>query len=383
MALKEGNNSAECRNLNYPICYFCSMKRSFWYGIGALLLAGPAPAQSLTGIWQGVETDTGQPGGYWPTVLRLQKSKGSNVFGILYEEVGGKPGITVTFQMQGTRTATGLYLEHGEKLNETGRIFGTYWCDGAITFTYDPTLEKLTGHAAYEPKGECTVGTLTLYRIKLKSAAMVPAGAESTLRVSGRDVRWFADAELRQPLAAGNTYRARLRKTTTFFLRQGYYSSKESPVVPITIRVSGTPPKAPLAKPAPAPTPPPADTAVATAAPTPILPTTPAPVLLPTVLFKVGKPELLPGSTPALGQLATELKARPNLKLRIAGHADKVGEPDKNQALSEQRAEAVKEFLVQAGIPAERLRTVGYGDTRLLYPSPDVRNRRVEVQEIE
>jgi outer membrane protein OmpA-like peptidoglycan-associated protein len=105
-------------------------------------------------------------------------------------------------------------------------------------------------------------------------------------------------------------------------------------------------------------------------------------VVLPTVLFKVGKPELLPSSNPALSQLATELKARPELKLRIAGHADKIGEPDKNQLLSEQRAEAVKEFLVQAGVAAERLSTVGYGDTRPLYPSPDVRNRRVEVEEI-
>ena len=361
------------------------MKRSFWYGIGALLLAAPAPAQSLSGVWQGVETETGQPGGYWPTVLRLQKSKGTAVFGILYEEVGTSPGTSVTFQMQGQRTATGLRLQHGEKLNETGRISGNYWCDGAITFTYDPALEKLTGHATYLPAGDCTVGTLTLYRIRLKSAATVPAGVESSLRVSGRNVLWFADAELKQPLAAGNTYRTRLGKTTTFYLRQSYYPTQESPVVPITIRVSGPPPIAPPPKAAPKPLlpPAPADTTAATAAPAPILPATPAPVVLPTVLFKTGQPELLPGSGPALSQLAAELKARPGLQLRIAGHADKVGEPDKNQILSEQRAEAVRNFLVQAGIAAERLSTVGYGDTRPRYPSPDVRNRRVEVEEVQ
>lgn len=368
------------------------MKSSFWYGIGALLLAAPAPAQSLAGIWQGVESDTGQPGAYWPTVLRLQKSKGANVFGILYEEVGTNPYITVTFQMRGTRTAAGLRLEHGEKLNETGRTPTSYWCDGSITFTYDPALEKLTGHATYRPQGDCTVGTITLYRIRLKSAATVPAGVESSLRVSGRNVLWYADAELKQPLAAGNTYRTRLSKTTTFYLQQSYYPTWESPVVPITIQVSGiapkaTPPKATPPKPTPAPPPPaapaPADTVGAAApAPTPILPPAPAPVVLPTVLFKVGKPELLPSSSPALNQLAAELKARPGLKLRIAGHADKIGEPDKNQLLSEQRAEAVKAFLVQAGIAAERLSTVGYGDTRPLHPSPDVRNRRVEVEEI-
>ena len=362
------------------------MKRSFWYGIGAVLLATPAPAQSLSGIWQGVETGTGQPGAYWPTVLRLQKSKGTSVFGILYEEVGTNPGISVTFQMQGTRSAAGLRLQHGEKLNETGRTFNSYWCDGSITFIYDPALEKLTGYATYQPEGDCTVGTITLYRIKLKSAATVPAGVESSVRVSGRNVLWFADAGLKQPLAAGNTYRARLSKTTTFYLRQGYYPTRESPVVPITIQVKGTPPKAQPPKPVPplvAPaTPASPDTTAAKAAPAPLLPATPVSVVLPTVLFKVGQPGLLPGSGPALRQLATELKARPDLKLRIAGHADKVGEPDKNQRLSEQRAEAVKDFLVEAGVAPERLSAVGYGDTRPRYPSPDVRNRRVEVEEL-
>lgn len=367
---------------------FARMKSSFWYGLGAVLLAAPAPAQSLAGVWQGVETDTGQPGAYWPSVLRLQKSQGNTVFGILYEEMGTNSGITVTFRMQGQRTATGLRLQHGEKLNETGRTPGNYWCDGAISFTYDPALEKLTGRATYRPTGGCTVGILTLYRIRLKSAATVPAGAESALRVSGRSVRWFADAEGKQPLAAGNTYRTRLRKTTTFYLQQGHYPTRESAVVPITIRVMGTPAKAAPARPkpvlpaVPAPLPAPTDTAkAAVAGPAPILPATPAAVVLPTVLFKAGRPELLPSASPVLNQLATELKSRPRLQLRIAGHADKLGEPDKNQTLSEQRAEAVKVFLVQAGVPAERLRTVGYGDTRPRYPSPDVRNRRVEVEE--
>ena len=238
--------------------------------------------------------------------------------------------------------------------------------------------------STYQPAGDCTVGTLTLFRIRLKSAATVPAGVASTLRVSGRNVLWFADATLKQPLAAGNTYRTRLSKTTTFYLQQSYYPTKESPVVPITSQVSGAPPKTQPPKPTPA-VPPrkiPADTVGATTAPTPILPATPAPVVLPTVLFKTGQPELLPGSGPALNQLAAELKARPGLRVRIAGHADKVGEPDKNQVLSEQRAGAVKDFLVQAGIAAERLSTVGYGDTRPRYPSPDVRNRRVEVEEV-
>ena len=349
------------------------MKRSFWYGMGALMLAAPVQAQSLTGVWQGVETETGAANAYWPAALRLQQGKNAGLFGVLYQEVGGNPGIAVTFRMQGTRTATGARLAHGETLNETGRSPFRYWCAGAISFTYDPKQEKLTGHATYRPQGTCDVGTFAFYRVKLKSAATVPAGVGSSIQVSGRNVLWYADASLKQPVNTGNTYRTKLSKTTTFYLTQGYYPTSQSAATPITIRVSGPLPKVMPARPPVAPD---------TARPAPILPQKPAAVVLPTVLFQVGTPQLLPESGPALNQLAAELKARPELKLRVSGHADRVGEPDKNQVLSEQRAGAVKDFLVKAGIAAGRIGTVGYGDTRPRYPSPDARNRRVEVEEV-
>lgn len=351
------------------------MKGSIWHllTIVALLMAGPAKAQSLAGIWQGVETDTGErdPDATWPAELRLQKGKGNTLFGILYQEVGDEPRVTVTFKVQATPTATGMQLEHQQKLNETGRTPGSYWCSGSITFTYDPKLEKLTGRATYEPIGNCDVGTFTFYRVKLKSAAKVAAWAESTIRVSGRNVLWYADADLKQPVNTGNSYRTRLTKTTTFYLMQGYYPTRQSTAVPITIQVSGTAPT----KPVPAPA-------------APVAPRRPevarldTAVVLPTVLFKLGTPELLPEALPALDQLANELKARPLLKLRVAGHTDKIGEPEKNQILSEQRAEAVKAYLVKAGVDAGRISTIGYGDSRPLHPSPDARNRRVEVEEV-
>ncbi|MBF9238824.1 OmpA family protein [Hymenobacter sp. BT683] len=363
------------------------MKRSFWYGIGALLLAGPTiQAQSLSGIWQGVEADTGkEEAGHWPAVLRLQKNKSGELFGVLYQEVGGQPAISVTFQVRGTREGSGMRLEHLRKLNETGSTRTSYWCDGAIAFTYDAKLEKLTGRAIYRPVGDCDFGTFTLYRIKLKSPLTVKAGAETTISVSGRNVLWYADPDLKQPLNTGNAYRTRLRKTTTFYLTQGYYPTSQSPVVPITIQVTGSAPavKAPPTAP-PAPTSPDTARPVPAPAPAPAPPpiVAPTPVVLPTVLFKLGTPELLPEGMPALNRLADELKARPTLRIQVAGHTDKIGEPEKNQALSEQRAAAVKAYLVQAGIAGERISTIGYGDSRPVYPSPDARNRRVEVVEI-
>ncbi|MFD1875465.1 OmpA family protein [Hymenobacter bucti] len=368
-------------------------KLNFLYTAGVLLLAGSAAraqAPALAGAWQGVETTPDDPR-YWPVVLRLQ-GPDNNLFGVLYQEVGGQDYITVNFQMKGTRTGNALQLSHVRKLSETGRTPGSYWCDGAITLTYDAAQEKLTGHAAYRPVHDCDTGDFTFYRVKLKSAATVPAGALSTLRVSGRDVRWFADAELKQPVTTGNTYRAKLAKTTTFYLTQGYYPSAESPVVPITIQVSGaakTPPRVtppapvPTPKPAPADSLPPAATPAPPVAAAPPAPApTPAPVVLPKVLFKQGKAALLPESGPALDKLVTDLQANPALRLRVAGHTDRIGEPGKNQVLSEQRAAAVKAYLVKAGVAAARLETIGYGDSRPLYPSPDVRNRRVEVEQL-
>ncbi|HET9505902.1 MAG TPA: OmpA family protein [Hymenobacter sp.] len=356
------------------------MKSSFWYGLGSLLLlAGPLHAQRLAGAWQGVETDAGDPR-YYPAVLRLQ-GKDANLFGVLYQEVGSQPSTTVTFQMEGARSSAKLQLKHVRKLNETGGSYRSYWCVGIIAFTYDAALEKLTGHATYRPVGDCDHGTFTFYRVKLKSAATVKAGAASALRVSGRDVRWFADAELKKPLAEGNIYQTKLSKTTTFYLTQGFYPSAEKIVTPVTITVTG---KAPATPPRRAPTPPPAPTDAAKATP-PVAaapPAASAPVVLPTVLFRQGTAELLPEASPALDRLAADLRAAPALRLRIAGHTDRLGEPGKNQVLSEQRAEAVQAYLVKAGVPAARLEAAGYGDTRPLHPSPDVRNRRVEVEKL-
>jgi len=374
-------------------CSFC------WLAALILLSSLGARAQNLAGTWQGVED--AEASRYYPAVLRLQRGEGERLFGILYQEVGKQPGITVTFEMEGPRTATGLKLTHGRKLDETGASPFSYWCEGSISFSYDAALEKLTGRATYDPTGDCDTGEFIFYRVKLKSAPRVKAGALSTLRVSGRDVRWYLDAAHTKLVATGNTYATRLAKTTTFYLTQGFYPSAQSQAVPITVQTTGTarvPPPAgrpaprpavPTPAPAPRPAPRPApDTTrprppvAGSPAPPVLLPEGPAPLVLPTVLFVQATATLLPSSHAALGKLAAELRAQPQVRLRIVGHTDRLGESDKNQVLSEQRAAAVKAYLVKAGVAPERLETTGYGDTRLLYPSPDARNRRVEVERL-
>lgn len=360
------------------------MKTLVWLGLVFSFLTPrtPARAQSLAGVWQGVEM---APGSYtsetWASVLTLRAGK-TALTGELYQVASGMPEFTGTFRMRGLRTATGLRLRHAGIVAET-HPQDSYWCLGTITFTYDAALEKLTGRAVFPPDQECGHSQYELYRVRLKSAPTVPVATLGTLHVSGRNVRWFADPELRRALASGNSYRTKLRKTTTFYLTQGFYPTDRSPVVPVTVRVRGPArpvPAAPLAAPPAAP--PPRQPALAPETAASPIPTPPAPAVLPTVLFKLTTAELLPESGPTLDQLATTLRARPALRIRVAGHTDRLGESTKNQLLSEQRAAAVKSYLMRAGVAAGRIETVGYGDTRPLYPSPDARNRRVEVEEL-
>jgi outer membrane protein OmpA-like peptidoglycan-associated protein len=102
-------------------------------------------------------------------------------------------------------------------------------------------------------------------------------------------------------------------------------------------------------------------------------------VTLKNVLFNQGEAVLLPTSQLALIPLVTRMQSVPSLHVRIDGHTDKIGAAAKNMVLSQQRAQTVKHYLVQKGIAASRIETVGYGDTRLVCPPPCEANRRVEI----
>ncbi|QHJ09033.1 OmpA family protein [Hymenobacter busanensis] len=105
------------------------------------------------------------------------------------------------------------------------------------------------------------------------------------------------------------------------------------------------------------------------------------------VFFVQGQPELLGTSKPELARLAKALNNQSALRIRLEGHTDNQGPEDKNQLLSEQRAQAIKTFLVKYGVAAERLETVGYGPTRPVAPNDTEahrrQNRRVECVVVE
>jgi len=82
------------------------------------------------------------------------------------------------------------------------------------------------------------------------------------------------------------------------------------------------------------------------------------------VLFDTGKYDLKADATKELQELAILLEEHPGLPVLIEGHTDSEGRPEANQVLSENRANAVKQWLTSnAGIASDRIMTKGYGQT--------------------
>lgn len=101
-------------------------------------------------------------------------------------------------------------------------------------------------------------------------------------------------------------------------------------------------------------------------------------VRLKNVLFKQSKSEILSESFLELDVLFSFLQENPNTLILIEGHTDRIGDGDKNLILSKQRAEAIKEYLTNKGVNAERITTVGYGDKIIICEPECKENRRVE-----
>ena len=101
------------------------------------------------------------------------------------------------------------------------------------------------------------------------------------------------------------------------------------------------------------------------------------------IFFQTAKSTLLPKSFPKLNDVVTILKDNPSFKVQIDGHTDFVGNDAYNQTLSEQRAAAVKAYLVSQGIAESRLSSAGYGESRPVADNNTAagkaKNRRVEM----
>jgi OmpA-OmpF porin, OOP family len=98
--------------------------------------------------------------------------------------------------------------------------------------------------------------------------------------------------------------------------------------------------------------------------------------------FDYNKTTLRPESMGELNRITEMMKEHEDLKLEIGGHTDSDGDDASNQKLSEKRAEAVYQQLVNMGVESKRLTTKGYGETKPTMdndtPEGKSNNRRVE-----
>ena len=101
------------------------------------------------------------------------------------------------------------------------------------------------------------------------------------------------------------------------------------------------------------------------------------------VLFDTGSATLKSGAREKLAKISGILLAHPGLNLQIEGHTDSVGSDEFNQQLSERRADSVRDFLAEQGVPASSITARGFGKTQPVASNDTAegrqRNRRVEL----
>ncbi|MCF8026309.1 MAG: outer membrane beta-barrel domain-containing protein [Desulfobacteraceae bacterium] len=100
--------------------------------------------------------------------------------------------------------------------------------------------------------------------------------------------------------------------------------------------------------------------------------------------FEVGKAEIRPAYHNNLNEVVSVLMQNPEIDVEIQGHTDSQGATQMNQQLSEHRAKAVRDYLVEQGVDANRLDYKGYGETDPVASNDTAqgraKNRRVEIR---
>lgn len=100
------------------------------------------------------------------------------------------------------------------------------------------------------------------------------------------------------------------------------------------------------------------------------------------IVFRPSSADVDSRSTPVLAEIADVLAHNPQVRILVEGHTDNSGDPALNRSLSQRRAEAVRQWLVNSGIDGSRIEAKGFGDEQPIVPNltaeSRARNRRVQ-----
>jgi OmpA-OmpF porin, OOP family len=105
------------------------------------------------------------------------------------------------------------------------------------------------------------------------------------------------------------------------------------------------------------------------------------------LIFEAGKSKISSQSFEELDVVVYMMKERESMVIQLEGHTDYLGDPHQNMKLSQERVDAVKDYLVSKGISKHRVKTKAFGGTMPLTkedtPQAHSSNRRVELRVLE
>ncbi|MES2277728.1 MAG: OmpA family protein [Bacteroidota bacterium] len=143
----------------------------------------------------------------------------------------------------------------------------------------------------------------------------------------------------------------------------------EEPAKPVAPPVEEKKPEPVKEQPAPAPTPPPAPD-----------------YNFSNIQFEFNSAVLKTGAYTILDKASRELKKDPSVKFTLNGYASAEGTDEHNMALSQERANAVKTYLINSGVSSDMLNAKGYGEANPVSKNTDeagrALNRRVEIRKL-
>src|SRR5690625_17937 len=107
-------------------------------------------------------------------------------------------------------------------------------------------------------------------------------------------------------------------------------------------------------------------------------------ITLDRVYFKSGESRMLRNSMDQLKHIATIMDAYPEMKIKIGGFTDKMGDEERNLKISSDRASFVQDFLEREGVRGDRMQAEGYGPQQFVCPANDTeiyraKNRRIDI----
>jgi len=101
------------------------------------------------------------------------------------------------------------------------------------------------------------------------------------------------------------------------------------------------------------------------------------------IRFRTNSSELDADSISILNQVAAALQQVPSATIEVAGHTDSTGNNERNTVLSGERADRVRDFLINSGISGDRMTSTGYGSSQPIASNDTVTgralNRRIEL----